>query len=194
MASIEVITAATVYPVTLAQAKEQLRVSHSGDDDLINGCISAATEFAEAYCQRKFALRTMEQTQDGFGSVILLEAGPVISVTSVKYDDADGVEQTMTTSPVQYELDSVNAVIYLPYGETWPAARSHWNSVRIRFDVGYYTSASPEDYRATIPDSAKQGILMVTADLYENAEAGQMAERYENKMAKMMLHSQRVWS
>lgn len=57
-------------PVTLAEAKLHLRVDHSSEDDLISGLISAATRWAEDYCDRTFCHTQWTMRLDSFYGAI----------------------------------------------------------------------------------------------------------------------------
>jgi len=191
--SISVVTESTVDPVTLVEAKAHLNCDHSDDDAGITSMITAAAKWCEAYCNRRFVRATLRQDQNGFGDTIVLSSGPVLAVDSIVYDDVDGAEQTVSTSPEQYELDVYNAVVRPTYGATWPAARNHWNSVRITYQLGYFTSSSPEDERGNVPQTVKNSILMIVGDLYENREGQQAVELYSNPAVKMMLQPYRLY-
>src|ERR1051325_11329554 len=98
-------TAPTVEPVSLDEAKGQVRVEldfHS-DDALILGLIAAARRLAEVFCGRAFLTQTWDLTLDAFPSgwgprwpatlggrdAIRLPRPPLQSVSYVKYVDTD---------------------------------------------------------------------------------------------------------
>jgi hypothetical protein len=53
-------------PVTLAEAKLHLRIDNTDDDTLINNLISAATRWAEDYCDRTFCATQWTMRLDSF--------------------------------------------------------------------------------------------------------------------------------
>ena len=58
--SLKLVTAASTYPVTLAEAKLHLRVDSTDEDTLITALITAATEM----CEQKTGRAIMQQTWD----------------------------------------------------------------------------------------------------------------------------------
>jgi len=58
--SYKIITPASTYPVTVAEAKGYLRVDWADDDALIDGLIARAVAYAEAVTHRAFALQRLQ--------------------------------------------------------------------------------------------------------------------------------------
>ncbi len=159
--SLRLVTAASTFPVTLAEAKAQCRIDSSDEDALINGLIAAATDYVELYTGRAIASQTWELVQDDFCDEMLLTKGPVISVTSVKYNDTAGVEQTV--APANYDFDNASdpqRVVKDPDYQ-WPDVDDGINNVIIRFVAGY----------ATVPASIKHAMLLLIAHWYAHREA-----------------------
>lgn len=57
-------------PVTLAEAKAHLRIDSSAEDDLIGTLITAATRWAEDYCDRTFCHTQWQMRVDSFYGAI----------------------------------------------------------------------------------------------------------------------------
>src|ERR1035441_6253395 len=66
MAGIFVSTQPSVEPISLAQAKNFLRVFNTDDDDLISMLITAAREEVENFTSRSFAIKSYMQALDSF--------------------------------------------------------------------------------------------------------------------------------
>lgn len=66
MAGIIVQTQPSAEPISLAQAKNFLRVFNTDDDDLISGLITAAREEVENFTNRSFAVKSYLQALDSF--------------------------------------------------------------------------------------------------------------------------------
>ena len=102
--SLNVVTRPTVEPVTLAEAKEQLRLDFADDDGLLAGKLLAARHWVEGQTKRVLAQTTFDYFIDykfptRYGTYrIDLPVNPVISVTSVSYVDSNGATQTWATN------------------------------------------------------------------------------------------------
>ena len=134
---IKQITAPAAAPVSLEEAKAHLRVDHTADDVLILAMIDAATADAEHRIGRALVQQTWEQVEDCFGDDIDLPNPPLVSVSSLKYLDTDGVEQTMSASDYSVNSDREPAEIIPAYGTSWPSTRSVPSAVRARYVAGY---------------------------------------------------------
>ncbi|MCP5011321.1 MAG: hypothetical protein GY942_15180, partial [Aestuariibacter sp.] len=73
------------------------------------------------------------------------------SITSIKYLDSDGAEQTLATSEYELDTHADTHKIVLAYNTAWPTARSHTNSIKIRFVAGWGLAAAvPEDIKTAL--------------------------------------------
>lgn len=156
--------AVATEPVSLVEAKAHLRIDHTEEDTRISGLIAAAREYIERQTQKALATRTYRLTVDSFPSVsdLRLDRGPVVSITSVVYDDEEGIAQTL--DPADYVLDNVNEPGWLiPVADSWPATISAVNAVRVDYVAGWAAGTFPEDL--------KQGILLLVGHWYNNREA-----------------------
>jgi len=165
--SLKLITPAAALAVTLAEAKAHVRQDQADDDALITAMITAATELAEQYMgARSIMPQTWELSEEGFPDEFHLGRVPVASVTSIKYLDSLGVEQTLHSSA--YVLDNYNdsstAEIEPAYGTCWPIARYADNSVKVRFVSGYANAAA-------VPESIKSWIKLMVGAMYANRDA-----------------------
>lgn len=162
--SLTLVTGPTRDPVSLAEAKAHCRIDTADDDGLIAGYLLAARQHVEIYTRRALITQTWDQIGDELGSEIVLERPPVQSVTSVKYLDSAGVEQTL--APSQYRLVQRRTgefVIVPAYGVTWPSVQDVESAVTVRFVAGYLPEAFPEPLR--------HAILLLVGHWYEHREA-----------------------
>lgn len=162
--SVTLITGPTREPVSLAEARAHCRVDANDEDGLIAGYLLAARQHVETYTRRALLTQTWDQSADDLGSEIVLLRPPVQSVTSVKYLDSAGVEQTL--APSQYRLvkrGTGEFVVVPAYGVTWPAVQAVESAVTVRFVAGYLPEAVPEPLR--------QAILLLVGHWYEHREA-----------------------
>lgn len=148
--------------MTISEVKAHCVIGHDLDDTLLGVLISAAREHGESLTGRSWAAKTLEVVLDEFpAGAIELPASPITAVTSVKYLDADGVEQTMPDTDYTVDADSlVGRVVAV---DEWPETDDTVNAVRVRYTAGWTPS--------TIPPVLKQWLLIRVATLYEHREA-----------------------
>jgi len=164
---LRLITPPAEEPVTLAEAKAQLRLEHALDDTTVTALISTARQYVELATWRALVTQTWELSLDGFPvwSVtcpreIQLPKGDVQSVTSVKYDDPAGVEQTFPAS--SYIVDGYPpARVVLKRVANWPATNFEALSVRVRYVAGYGAASA-------VPGPLKQATLLLVSQMYEH--------------------------
>lgn len=164
--TLKLITAPTVEPVTLAEAKAVCKVDGTAEDTYITALISAAREQAEQELGRSLAAATWERVLDAFPeSGIQLGWPHVTSIVSVIYVDTAGAQQTL--DPGAYTLDAD----YLPgwalpsaTNPAWPDTLDTANAVRVRFITGWAEGAA-------VPPSIKSWILVRVATAFKARES-----------------------
>lgn len=163
---INVVTAPTEYPVSLADVKAALLIDHSQDDAFLATLIAAATDEAEQLAARSFCSRTVDLVLDAWpaGGAIRLEYPPVQSVTSIIYYDEDNAAGVMPAADYISVLD-VEPIVALAKNASWPSATLRSVApIRVRYVAGYGTAAA-------VPGRYKALILGLIAVDYENREA-----------------------
>lgn len=141
--SLKLTTAPAAEPITLANVKTKLGIgtgiTDTSSDTQIGWMIPAARRWVEQRTGRALISQTWQLYLDAFPHVIKLPLGHVQSITHVKYTDANGTVQTMSTSDYQTDLVSEPARIAPAYGvTTWPIARCNtFNAVEVQFVAGY---------------------------------------------------------
>lgn len=151
------IDAPSAEPVSLANVRAQLGITEVDAtlDANLTRRITSARAWAENFTERAFINQTWELVLDCFpGNVIELARGKLQSITSIKYLDTNGVQQTLDSSKYVLDTDSEPGRVYPAYGESWPSTQSIENSVRIRFVVGYGTDGS------AVPNPIKEAVLI----------------------------------
>ena len=158
-------------PITLDEAKKQIEISSSvdaDDDTYIEGLITTAREWAEDHTDRGFINQSWTYNVDWWprNGIIKLNRGPVSSVTSLKYKDTDGDQQTLVEgTDFQVDLVSEPARILPEPGATWPTLEAdRVNAVEVIFVVGYGATA------ASVREDVKHAIKLMVADWYEHRE------------------------
>jgi uncharacterized phiE125 gp8 family phage protein len=162
------VTAPTETPVSLAEAKAHLAVTHSSDDTLIQLLLDAAVaqlDGAEGALGRCLVTQTWDYTIDRFPfsagcwNEINVPLPTLQSVTSVKYYDPEGVQRTMDPSAYVVSGQKIVPVDAWPdYDTTRPGA------VTVRFVAGYGAATD-------VPANAKALILLLTEDFYRKRGA-----------------------
>lgn len=172
--ALKLITAPSTLPVSLAEAKLHLRIDAADEDALVTALISAATQGAEQETGRAIMPQTWAVTLDAFPEAIELMRTPVQSVTSVKYFDEAGVQQTLPGS--LYSLDNSEdagfAYVVPAYDTDWPDTRDQVNAVEVIYTAGYADAAA-------VPEIIKAWIKLRVGALFENREAWTLGKSIE---------------
>lgn len=165
-----VITGPTEEPLTLDEVKAHCRVVNEADDLLLTALIAAARQYAENECRKALVTQTLEARMDAFPSVIVLDVGPVQSITSVKYLDAAGVERTVAAEDYAFSANEHVAHIYPAAGKDWPSAGDFPSAVRVRYVAGYGGGD-------VVPEGIKAWMKLRIGALYEHREESTIVSR-----------------
>lgn len=166
---LRLITPPASLPVTLAEARDYLRVDSDFEDAGISALIAAAVNLLDGrngILGRCLEPQTWELVLDRFptGAEIRLPLGPVASVTSIAFTDPAGAEGIVAAP--DFELDAMSAfgAWIVPHsGFAWPATMEVVNAVRVRFVAGTGT-----------PAGVKAAILDMVASRYDARGAGKL--------------------
>jgi uncharacterized phiE125 gp8 family phage protein len=157
-----VTVAPATEPVSLVEAKAQCRIDDTASDDLLNIYIPAARAFVEEYTGTKLVSQTVLLQGRGFCDLAALPIAPVISVSSVKYLDPDGTEQTLSTDVYEVVTAGLSAAIRLKVDQSWPDVRDVPDAIRVTAACGY----------STLPDPIKGALLLTVASWFDNRNVG----------------------
>ncbi len=135
--ALKLITAPSVEPVSLVEAKAYLSVETDDDNVMISSFIVSAREQAEEIMRRALITQTWELVLDCFPVEFMVPLPNLQSVTSIKYIDGAGTEQTLSGTLYQVDIDGEPGRIVPAYGCAWPITRSQINAVRVRYVAGY---------------------------------------------------------
>ena len=159
------ITAPVLDPVTQSEVYRHLRLVEDATEKAYADAVAdVAREYVEQYSGTALLTQTWELTLDEWWQGVLeLPYPPLQSVSSIKYIDSDGVEQTLSASA--YSVTTGDPVGYVQFAAdtTVPVARAEAGAIRIRFVSGYTAAAD-------IPASLRQAVLLMTAQWFENRE------------------------
>lgn len=168
----KVITGPEAEPLSTEQAKNWLKVDSSADDALIGTLITAARQACEEYLGIRLMSQTVEEVHDDFPTAhhlynpyaeIRLRLGPVQSVTSVKYYDVNGTQQTWATG--NYLVNDYGTVASItPVADgTYPVVQDRQAAITIRYVVGYSASGD-------VPDTITTAMRLMIGQWYDNRE------------------------
>ncbi len=176
-------------PVTLADAKNWLRVDVTDDDSLITSMITEAREYVENHTGLALITQTWLYTLDIFppldtsymlirqprawlpqtrqflgsgGGVIRLPKPPLQSISSLKYLATDGTLTTLANTEYQIDTSKTPGRLAPAYGKVWPVTRFNPAAVQVTFVAGFGASGS------YVPGIFKRAIFMLLANWYEN--------------------------
>jgi len=169
--TVRVVTPPASEPVTIAEAKAQLNIGASDDshDTELSALIAAAREEWERDTSTALITRTLELT-----------VRPVVSISSVKYIDTAGTEQTV--SAADYYLDDDQ--LWFKNAFVFPTTEERSEAVRITYIAGYGADS------LACPELDRMAIKMSLANRFEIPDmiggGANNREAYENLVRKKM--------
>ncbi len=172
--SLELVTPPAEEPCTLGELRSSLRLTTAQDDREI---MSLHVPSARRLIEETIGVRLVTQTwrlnldrfplytvQPSFDAPVIfseLPIGPTQSVTSIKYDDRDGAEQTLSTSVYSVDVKRPLARICLKYGQVFPVTSvAAMNTVRILFVCGY-------GLHQYVPANLRAAVMLQAKAMYE---------------------------
>lgn len=170
------VTAPAEDPVTLEEVKAHLRVIErdengvalpNEDDELITALIKAAVTHLDGWTGvlgRCLVDQTWRQDYDAFTQCMRLPLGPVQSIVSVKWRNAEG--QIATVAADDYTLETSaggQSRVWFRSSYSRPSSLYDRAAVSVEFVAGY---GAPAD----VPQALKHAMLMLVGHWYENRE------------------------
>jgi len=177
---LQLVTPPAGEPVSLAEAKQHLRMDGGDDDLLIGSLITAARQAAETKTGRQLITARWKLVLDAFpepslmqsatgasfslpGHAILLAKCPVQSVVSIEYLDMNGATQVMPSGDYVLDVACEPARITPVFGKTWPPTLPQMGAVSVTFDAGYGAASA-------VPEGLKSWIKLRVGSLYGHRE------------------------
>jgi len=161
----KLITAPTEWFAEIPELKEHLSIAAADTDNdaYIQSLIYAVQAEAEELSDIGISTATWEIYYDKFPKEIEIWHWPVASIVSVKYTDADGDTQTVTST--NYATDIVNkpARVIPIDSYSWPDTLTTPNAVQIQYTTGF---TSPQ----VCPADLRQALYMIAQDWFTNRE------------------------
>lgn len=164
-AGLVLVTAPTVEPITLPQAKAHLRVDGDSDDLYIGDLIQDAREKVETDGNLALMPQVWDQVLDTFpyySTPIELLKWPIQNIVSLKYTDAGGNVLTWAPSNYTVNLATLPPRVAPAYAQYWPIlALAQLGAVQIRLSCGFASSA-------LVPGRLKRAMYFLLGHWYEN--------------------------
>lgn len=170
------ITAPTVEPVTLADAKLHMRVDGDDENGLISAFLSAATAHLDGWTGilgRCLSEQEWREDFDCFGAIMRLRLWPVTEITSITWRNAVGQMATVSSDDYALMSDSTGAYIRFKDNYIAPGDLYQVGAVSVTYVAGY-PAIEPEgggDPVSTVPAPIKTAIMLLAAHWYQNREA-----------------------
>ena len=171
-----VITPPLSEPVSLVEAKAQLRIENSFtmDDDYINALISASRDRCESYCNQFFTVKDIQIINKGSASGVLAIPYPNLTITAITYIDSDNATQTIDSADYFYN-EGTQELTFL-----------------VDFSAQSFTIAATTGAPAEL-EGVKAAIKMIVTDLYElRTETVVGVSLADNPAVKAMLYPYRL--
>lgn len=163
--SIQRLAGPTAEPITVAEAKAQLRVLHGDDDAYIEALVGASREWAESFTRRAFVEQTWVAQYAEWPTDRTLELGrfPIRSVESVSFRDSTGAWEVLDAA--DYTVDEIEGSVRLKSGVAVPSLSYDFAApFKVEFTAGYVTTANA----ANLPKNLKQALLLTISNFYAN--------------------------
>lgn len=158
-------------PISLADAKAECRVYHSDQDSLILGYIEASVSIVEAILGRSLIEQTWQVDVGCFDSRIYLPVGNLIAVTEIVYYDSANESVTLDEAVYGAFTDRCGPYVATLSGQSWPAAYSRTDAIRITWNAGY----GPAD--SDVPAAIRMAIKLAIREWYDgNLSTGVLPE------------------
>ena len=181
---LSVVTPSTGMPLSLADAKLQLRVSTTDDDVLITSLLSSVAATIEVWSRRTLLPTVFQLTMPAFGDCIWLPRSPLITVDSFTYLDESGVSQTVDASLYHVVKGQPDRIVQASQ-TNWPTVLDHPEAVTIEFTSGYADVAS-------IPEMLVQAMRLELEQQFEEHDT-KRAGAIESLCAGFRTHNDRAW-
>lgn len=176
-------SAPAVEPLSLAEAKAHLRVTHADDDTLISALVKTAREMAEAFTGRAFITRNISLFLDGWPArhgaqwwdgvregagtepadmALSLPRAPLFSVTDIRVYSAADEASTYAASGYFVDTTGPRGRIVLKDSAVPPTPGRNASGIEVRYTAGYGATST------AVPAPIIEALRQTVAHLYAN--------------------------
>lgn len=169
-ADLSLITPPADEPISIHEARDQVRRYDDFEDEFLRDLILEAREHVEGVTGRQLITATWEIWLDRFpGWWIDLPRPPLQTVSWVRYYDTADVLQTLSTDVWQFTAPAGprgrRGRVVLKEGQSWPDHRIRPDAIRIQFVAGYGPGAD------AVPRALRRAMKLLIGHWYEHREA-----------------------
>lgn len=126
-------------PVSLTEAKLQVRADLDDEDSIISALIPAARSTVEAMTNRVMVTQGLRSTFAGWPCHNIELRAPLRKVSSITYLDTADASQTLAAADYVVDLAELPGIVTRAYAATWPSTYEHPAAVTVDFVAGYAT-------------------------------------------------------
>jgi uncharacterized phiE125 gp8 family phage protein len=165
------ITAPAIEPISVAELRDQSRITGNDEDGHLAALITKARTYVEEKEWRAHITQTWDFYFDSFAPRLCLSKPPNQSITTVTYVDTNGDTQTVDSGVYELGEEDGLGFVRLAFNQDWPSdARIHPDTVIARVVCGYGGVSS-------VPATTKHAISMLAAHWYDHREPVIVGER-----------------
>jgi len=150
-------------PLTLAEARDFLRLDSAEEDAILAACIMAARQACESFTGRSLITQSWQLYLDQWPTgPIPLPRPPLQAVTGIKVFAADGTETVLQTDDFWIDAAAAPGRLMARSATVLPQPGRRLGGIEITYSAGYGDSWND------VPQAIRQGLLMAVANFYEN--------------------------
>ncbi|MEP9379728.1 phage head-tail connector protein [Aquabacter sp. CN5-332] len=168
------LTGPEAEPLTLADLKAFLRVTHDEEDIVLSTLLTAARQMVESAASRILLTQTWRVARDGWppSGLILAPLAPVAEIPAARLRHQDGSETALPLDLFTLRGDRTPAVIAFDRARA-PAPSRTLGGIELDLVLGYGAAAD-------VPADLVQAVRLLAGHLYERrdeaGEAGLLSE------------------